>query len=109
LPSIITAAVLALFATTHPVRTASWKGGLTRRRAAGAHRRSSTVRHLHVMGSDDSVTTGADAPLIERAVELDALDTAVKRLAGARAASWSSRPRPDSARRCCWSSRAARA
>jgi DNA-binding CsgD family transcriptional regulator len=58
------------------------EGGLTRRRAAGAHRRGSTVRHLHVIGSDDPVTTGADAPLIERAVELDALDTAVTRLAG---------------------------
>ncbi len=39
-----------------------------------------TVRNLHVLGSDHSVVAGAESPLIERAIEVDALSAAIDRL-----------------------------
>jgi hypothetical protein len=47
-----------------------------------ALRRHSSVRHLHAVESHDSAPTGIETPLIERAVELEALHSAVARLVG---------------------------
>jgi DNA-binding CsgD family transcriptional regulator len=41
-----------------------------------------TVRNLHLFGSDHSVVADPHAPLIERAIEVDALSAAIDRLGG---------------------------
>ena len=52
------------------------------RLAVDARRRGGGARHLHAIGPPDRVTIGPEAMLLERALELEVLHTAVTRLAG---------------------------
>ena len=52
------------------------------RLAVDARRRRGDARHLHAIGPPHPVTIGSEASLLERALELEVLNTAVARLAG---------------------------
>ena len=71
-------------------------------RLPGEPRTRGTVRHLHVIGSDHSAVAGAEAPLIERAVEVDVLDARGGAARGRRRRGRRRRGAArDSARPCC--------